>query len=270
MVLLETVGGKKVTEKKNWNYFELSDYKYLTYKELEEKVRFAASALREVGVEKGKMFNIFASTSKEWQIMANGKLLTSIRDVRRRGDEQENKEKLTPRFSHLVSLACASQSITFATAYDSLGEEGLQHSITEPEVYGLFTNASLLSTVAAIVPSTPSLKVLIYDGDEKDIKKGSLEKIKEAGVDVHRFEEFLELGKKNPRESVKPSPQDVATIMYTSGESQFLLSSGLGEGADGIEMTFSQVLRVLPKVVSSLMRMSFLVVRSSLFSSLLH
>ena len=85
MVLLETVGGKKVTEKKNWNYFELSDYKYLTYKELEEKVRFAGSALREVGVEKGKMFNIFASTSKEWQIMANGKLLTSIRDVRREG-----------------------------------------------------------------------------------------------------------------------------------------------------------------------------------------
>jgi len=96
---IETSGGKKVTEKKNWNYFELSDYKYLTYKELEEKVRFAGSALREVGVEKGKMFNIFASTSKEWQIMANGKLLTSIRDVRRRGDEQENKEKLTPRFS---------------------------------------------------------------------------------------------------------------------------------------------------------------------------
>lgn len=184
--ITKTVGGKQVTEKKNWNYFELSDYKYLTYKELDQKVKFAGSALRETGVEKGKMFNIFSSTSVNWQVMAN---------------------------------ACASQSITFATAYDSLGEEGLAHSITEPSVFGLFTNASLLSTVAAIVSKTPSLKVLIYDGEEKDIKKGSLEKIKEAGVEVHRFEEFLKLGEENPHEAVKPGPQDVATIMYTSGSS---------------------------------------------------
>jgi len=97
-----------------------------------------------------------------------------------------------------------------------------------------------------------------------------LEKIKEAGVDVHRFEEFLELGKKNPRESVKPSPQDVATIMYTSGE----LGSPCVIGPLKTELMgqrcTSQVLRELPKVVSSLMRMSFLVVRLSLFSSLLH
>jgi len=184
--ITKTVGGKQVKEKKNWNYFELSDYKYLTYQELDQKVKQAGSALRETGVEKGKMFNIFSSTSVNWQVMAN---------------------------------ACASQSITFATAYDSLGEEGLQHSITEPEVFGLFTNANLLGTVAAIVEKTPSLKVLIYDGEEKDIKKGSLDKIKGAGVEVHRFEEFLELGKKNPHEAVKPGPQDVATIMYTSGSS---------------------------------------------------
>ncbi|GAA5902462.1 uncharacterized protein JCM6883_001417 [Sporobolomyces salmoneus] len=184
--ITKTVGGKEVKEKKNWQYFELSDYKYLSYKELAEIVKQAASALIETGHSKDTMFNIFASTSVHWQVMAN---------------------------------ACASQSITFATAYDSLGPDGLQHSINEPSVYGLFTNASLLSTVSSIVSSCPSLKVLIYDGDQKDIKSGSLEKIREQGIKVLHWEEFLKLGKENPKEPNRPGKDDVATIMYTSGSS---------------------------------------------------
>ncbi|GAA5990281.1 hypothetical protein JCM5350_002077 [Sporobolomyces pararoseus] len=184
--ITKTVGGKEVKEKKNWSYFELSDYKYMTYNELAKVVKDAASALRETGHSKDTMFNIFASTSVHWQVMAN---------------------------------ACASQSITFATAYDSLGPDGLQHSINEPEVYGLFTNASLLSTVSSIISECPSLKVLIYDGEEKEIKSGSLEKIKERGIKVYSWEEFLKLGKENPYEPTKPKPDDVATIMYTSGSS---------------------------------------------------
>lgn len=129
------------------------------------------------------------------------------------------------KFSILSWLACASQSITFATAYDSLGPDGLQHSINEPEVYGLFTNASLLSTVSSIISECPSLKVLIYDGQEKEIKSGSLEKIKERGIKVFSWEEFLKLGKENPYEPTKPKPDDVATIMYTSGESSSFVSS---------------------------------------------
>jgi len=68
----ETVGGKEVKEKKNWQYFELSDYKYMTYNELAKVVKDAASALVETGHSKDTMFNIFASTSVHWQVMANG------------------------------------------------------------------------------------------------------------------------------------------------------------------------------------------------------
>lgn len=142
----------------------------------------------------------------------------------------------------LSYIACARQGITFATAYDSLGEEGvrlhlspkttasqplltsspsatpqLTHSVNEPEVYGMFTNANLMGTIAAVVPQTPSLKVLIYDGDSKDVKAGSIDTIKAAngGIQVYSFDEFVQLGKENPTEATPPQPEDTATIMYT-------------------------------------------------------
>ncbi|KAK4056373.1 long-chain fatty acid-CoA ligase [Microbotryomycetes sp. JL221] len=178
------VDGKEVTETKTWQYYELTDYKYMTYKQLYESVKQAGSALVETGHSKDTIFNIYSQTSKNWQIMAN---------------------------------ACAMQSITFATAYDSLGEDGLQHSLAEPDVYGLFTNANLIGTISNVIDKTPSVKVLVYDGKQEDVKAGALDKIKGAGVKVLHIDEFLQLGKDNPREPNHPQPDDVACLMYTSG-----------------------------------------------------
>ncbi|CDR37871.1 RHTO0S03e00496g1_1 [Rhodotorula toruloides] len=181
------VGGKEVTEKKTWSYFHLSDYHWWTYKQFKDVVSAAGSALVHVGCEPGQVFNIYSATTPRWQVMAN---------------------------------ACAQQSITFATAYDSLGEEGLRHSINEPSAYGIFTNASLLSTLASVVSSTPSLRVVVYDGKSNEIPSGALEKLKSSVPEeckVYTFDEFIELGRKNPSEPNLPDPEDVACLMYTSG-----------------------------------------------------
>jgi len=58
----KTVKGVKKTEMKKWSYFEMSDYKYLSYKEIADQSLVLGSGLRAVGLEKGKMFNIYAST----------------------------------------------------------------------------------------------------------------------------------------------------------------------------------------------------------------
>ena len=40
---------------------------------------------------------------------------------------------------------------------------------------------------------------------------------KAAGVQVYSYDEFLALGKQHPAEPVPPKPEDLCTIMYTSG-----------------------------------------------------
>lgn len=83
----------------------------------------------------------------------------------------------------------------------------------------MFTNANLLGTVAAIVARTPSLKVLVYDGAASDVKAGALDAIKAAseGIKIFTFDEFIQLGKDNPKEPNHPQPEDTACLMYTSG-----------------------------------------------------
>ncbi|TNY20093.1 hypothetical protein DMC30DRAFT_270914 [Rhodotorula diobovata] len=197
------VDGEEVTEKKEWTTFELADYQFQTYAELGASVEQVAAALVATGHSARTVFNIYGSTSAHWLTIAN---------------------------------ACARQGITFATAYDSLGQDGLRHSIQEPEVYGLFTNAPLLGTLAAVVADTPSLKVLVWDGKAEDVPAGALDKIRAAGVDVHSWDDYVALGRAKPVEATPPQPDDVACLMYTSG------STGAPKA---VEITNRQIVAVI-------------------------
>lgn len=58
----KNVGGKEVTEKKKWKYFQLSEYRYLNYVEVQDAANEVASGLVELGVNKGDVFNVYAQT----------------------------------------------------------------------------------------------------------------------------------------------------------------------------------------------------------------
>ena len=56
------VAGKEVTEQKKWKYWQLSDFKFMSFIEMKDAVAEAAQGLVELGVAKGDVFDIYAST----------------------------------------------------------------------------------------------------------------------------------------------------------------------------------------------------------------
>lgn len=139
-----------------------------------------------MGLHKDTRFNIYSSTCLNWQLLAH---------------------------------SCFRQNIPFCTAYETLGEEGLSHSLNEPEVVGIFTNEALLDTLANVLKDCKTVKYVIYDGKPSDEK---LQKIKSGlegrdGARVVSLHDVFEDGKKNVAKPNPPTSDDVACIMYTSG-----------------------------------------------------
>lgn len=183
--ITKKVEGKEVKQTKTWQYYELSNYKYLTYDEFEERIQHASSGLVNLGLSKDTRFNIYATTAINWQNMAH---------------------------------ACFRQSIPFCTAYETLGEEGLQHSLIEPQVVGVFTNAELLPTLANVIRKADTVKYVIYDGKPEDKHLDTIRKVlDERQGKLITIEHLWAEGKANPAESHLPTRDDVACIMYTSG-----------------------------------------------------
>jgi long-chain acyl-CoA synthetase len=208
----KVVGGKEVKEKKKWKYFQLSDYKYLSFEQFHAAVNEVARGLLELGIKKEDVFNVYASTRY-------GACPLSSLHVGRFGVDT------LIHFPHdsiewqLITHGCAAISTPVATAYDSLGEDGLTHSLNEPECVGIFTNAELLPTVVKVAPKVPSLRVVIYDGKPKADVLESLRGVRE-GFKVLHIDELRELGKAQSEDSLKarlPSSDDIVLIMYTSG-----------------------------------------------------
>jgi long-chain acyl-CoA synthetase len=118
-----------------------------------------------------------------------------------------------------MAHACGSISTTIATAYDTLGEDGLTHSLNEPECVGLFTNAELLPTLLRVLGKTPSIKFIVFDGEPSQSIVDSLHAVRET-IKVLSINQLRDLGRDKPvepLESRRPTPSTLACIMYTSG-----------------------------------------------------
>ncbi|KDR71502.1 hypothetical protein GALMADRAFT_102472 [Galerina marginata CBS 339.88] len=184
----KVVDGKETTETKTWKYFELSDYKFIDYVELKETISEISRAFVDLGIGKDDVVDLFAQTSPNWQ---------------------------------LISHACALISTTVATAYDTLGESGLTHSLNEPKCIGIFTNPDLLSMLIKVLPQTPSVKFVFYDGSPES---SMIEKIhsmrSENPIRAIHINELRSTGRSissSVLDSRRPNRDTLACIMYTSG-----------------------------------------------------
>ncbi|RCH99259.1 long-chain fatty acid-CoA ligase [Rhizopus azygosporus] len=177
------VDGKEQTVEKSWTYFQLSGYYHYSYQEAADITQTIGAGLRKLGLSKGDKVQISASTSFEWMFIAHGAF---------------------------------SQAMTIVTAYDTLGPEGLQHSISESEASICFINSEQLPTLNKILSGCPTIKSIIYRGKADEDQINQLKHHSQINH-VISYEELVQLGQDNPVDVVKPESHELCCIMYTSG-----------------------------------------------------
>lgn len=104
------------------------------------------------------------------------------------------------------------------TAYDTLGEEGLSHSLRQTKAKAIFLDPHLLPKLLKPLRDGIDIRHVVYN-HEGEVKQDHIDKIKQEfpNVSVQSFTELRELGKQKPVDPVPPEPEDLCCIMYTSG-----------------------------------------------------
>ncbi|OTB03341.1 hypothetical protein M426DRAFT_321912 [Hypoxylon sp. CI-4A] len=179
------IDGQEQQVDKAWTFFELGPYEYLTYNDFEKLVLNIGSGLKKLGMNKGDRVHIFAATSANW---------------------------LT------ISHAAASQSMPIVTAYDTLGEEGLRHSMVATGAKAIFLDPHLLPTLGNVLKDATEVRYVIWN-NQNQVRQEHINNLKSAypHITVVSFKELEKIGKENPFDPVPPTPEDLCCIMYTSG-----------------------------------------------------
>lgn len=117
-----------------------------------------------------------------------------------------------------MSHAAGSQSMPIVTAYDTLGEEGLEHSLRQTHAKTIFLEPSLLPKLLKPLETATDIQYVIYNS-QAEPNQEAVDKLKSKyqHLTVMSFEELRELGAANPVEPTPPKPDDLCCIMYTSG-----------------------------------------------------
>ncbi|KAJ2274950.1 long-chain fatty acid-CoA ligase [Coemansia sp. RSA 371] len=183
----QTLGRRQVlkihTDENGWRRAELGDYEWMTYREIHSVTRDLGAGFAQLGSTR---VAIYAPTSREWT---------------------------------LCMLACYSQALEVVTAYDTLGERGLQHAVKEAGARVVVAKADQLCVVERVW-NDMGASVLVYYADAYGMPasaQSALERIKERGVRVLRLDEVATLGQQHPRDVQVADGDATALIMYTSG-----------------------------------------------------
>lgn len=179
------IDGKEEEVDKQWTYFELGPYEYMSFNDYLKLVSQIGAGLRKLGLVKEDRVHIFAATSAHWLATAHG---------------------------------AASQSMPIVTAYDTLGEEGLKHSLVATKAKAIFLDPHLLPTLLNPLKEASEIKYVIWNS-QNDIKQDNVDKLLKAHphLTILSFEELRKSGEENPVDLVPPGPEDLCCIMYTSG-----------------------------------------------------
>jgi len=188
----KVIDGKEQQVDKTWSYYELSSFSYMSFAEFEQCCLQLGGAMASLGIKHPDRVHLYAATHPYWLAFAHG---------------------------------AWSQNIPIVTAYDTLGEEGLQHSMQQTGAKAIFLDPQNITKLINPLKEAKEIRHVIYNDDESPVCKVDPEKLaadvrKLKGaypeLNIFSFSEFLKLGE-TPSAASPPRPDDLACIMYTSG-----------------------------------------------------
>lgn len=162
--------------------FILSDYNWLTYSQVDEKIRNIGRGFLLFAESQDDPVVILAATSIEW---------------------------------FLTSQALIKNGFTLATLYATLGEESICHALNETEAQVLVTTTDMFPVIKKREDSLPFLKLIVYLDENESKPKVTFERLKTVSLLV-----LEETGKATPcalNTNQNACGDDRALIMYTSG-----------------------------------------------------
>lgn len=158
-------------------------YEYMTYHEVLNKASAAASGLSQLGVNTRERIGLCGQNCPEYAIALQ---------------------------------ACNISNFCSVALYDSLGESAIEYIVKHADVKAIVTSAVKLPALLKIAAHMKEIVTqgVIYWGDATvEIIDG----FATAGVPLTSFERLIETGQQHSTPPSPPLPEDLTTIMYTSG-----------------------------------------------------
>ncbi|KAI4137561.1 MAG: hypothetical protein L6R39_007208, partial [Caloplaca ligustica] len=99
------------------------------------------------------------------------------------------------------------------TAYDTLGEEGLQHSLCQTHAKAIFLEPNLIPKLIKPLRHAKDIRHVIFNS-AAEVNQKDIDELKREHPDltVLSFDDLQILGQTNPLDPVPPKPDDLCCI----------------------------------------------------------
>ncbi|TMW67687.1 hypothetical protein Poli38472_011307 [Pythium oligandrum] len=114
----------------------------------------------------------------------------------------------------LVEHSANRMSYQLVPLYDTLGPEAVPFILNHTEMRVIFCGKEQFKALMAAVEKSPAVKMVVQFEDVSDEDRKEAES---KNLVLKSLKELMEVGKSKPVEADPPTPDDIATICYTSG-----------------------------------------------------